>query len=135
MAEVYSWAEGSVYVWTGGASTSALIAYARNVTVTKQITYQHYKPPHSTTFVNYPIASGVTLTIGQMYTDSTLQLMFNSATGGGYHVHVKNVVGGITQSGGIFLYSGNLNTNDIGTTEGAISTLAVNGIFPSWSDY
>lgn len=135
MSEVYSWPEGACYIWTGAASTSALIAYARNVTVTKQITYARFKPPHSLTYVNYPIASSVTLAIGQLYADATLQKMFNSATGGGYHVHIKNLNAGTNDSGGIFVYSGNLNSQDIGTTEGALSTQTVNGIFPSWGDY
>ena len=135
MAEVYSWAEGSAYIWTGGASTSALLAYARNITVTRQVTYAHYRPPKTTTYVNYPHTSGATLSIGQLYADATLQKMFNSATGGGYHVHLKNLVGGINQSGGTFLYSGNLTTIDIGGADGALSTLSINGIFPSWGDY
>src|SRR5512147_1132000 len=113
MSEVYSWPEGACYLWTGGASTSALIAYARNVTVTKQITYARFKSPHATTYTNYPIASAVTLSIGQLYADSTLQKMFNSATGGGYHVHVKNLNASTNDSAGVFLYSGNLTTQDI----------------------
>lgn len=135
MAEVYSWYEGSAYIWTGSSSTSALVAYARNIQVTRKIVYQHYKPPHATVYTNYPVASAATLSIGQLYADATLQKMVNSATGGGYHVHLKNLIGATNQSGGTFLYSGNIDTIDIGGNDNQISTLSINGNFPSWGDY
>ena len=135
MAEVYSWAEGSAYIWTGGATNSALAAYARNIVVNRQMRYTSYKAPHATTYTQYPIGSAVTLTIGQLYADATMQKMFDSATGGGYHVHLKHLVGGVNQSGGTFLYSGVLSTLDNGGSEGQIYTQTINGTFPTWADY
>ena len=135
MAEVYSWAEGSAYFWTGGSSTSALVAYARNITLTRKVTYQKYKPPHATVYTNYPIGSAAQLTIGQLYTDPTMQKVFNSASGGGLHVHLKNLIGATNQSGGVFLYSGNFDVLDISMADNQIGTVTMNSTFPSWGDY
>ena len=135
MSEVYVFEEGSAYFWTGSSSTSALVAYVQNVKARLTITYTSYKPPHATTYTTYAIGSGAQLTIGELYNNATLGKIFNSATGGGIHVHLKHSVGGITQSGGIFLYSGYLPSYDISESPGAADIENLQGNFPTWSIY
>lgn len=101
----------------------------------RKVTYQKYKPPHAAQYTNYPIASAAQLTIGQLYTDPTMQKVFDSATGGGLHVHLKNLIGSTNQSGGVFLYSGNFDVLDMGQGDGQIGTVTMNATFPTWGDY
>lgn len=133
--EVYTFNEGSAYFWTGGAGvTSALAAYVQNATVQISVTYTAYKPPHATRFTQYPYASGAQLTIGQLYSNPTLGLMFDSATGG-IHVHLKHVINGLTQTGGLFLYSGYLGNYTLGEQRDAAITEGLQGAFPTWTRY
>jgi len=135
MAEALIWNEGSALFWTGNSTTSALAAFAQNITQGRQITYTSYKPPHATTFTNYPIASGATLSIGQLHAQAQLISFFEAATGGGLHAHIKNNVPNITQSGGVFLYSGTLLSCELVGSEGQAFRYSFAAHFPSWTAY
>lgn len=135
MAEVLVFSEGSAYMWTGAATASSLLTFVRANTIALTTNYAHFKPPHATRYTDYPIASGVTLTLTQARSQLAAMKNFAAATGGGNHFHIFESVGNITQSAGIFLYSGNINSvNIVGQSESEV-TLALNAVFPSWSAY
>ncbi len=132
--EVYTFNEGSAFFFTGAGGQSALATFAQNIGVNVNVTYTAYKPPHATTFTTYPYASGATLSIGFLSNNPTLGKMFASATGG-IHCHIKHVINGLTQTGGIFLYSGYLPSYTMGETPGSPDTEGLQGVFPSYLIY
>jgi len=135
MAEALIWNEGSALFWTGNSTTSALAAFAQNMTQTRQITYTSYKPPHAVAFTNYAIASAATLSIGQLHAQAQLISFFEAATGGGLHAHIKNSAPGISQSGGVFLYSGTLISCELVGSDGQAFKYSFAARFPSWTAY
>lgn len=132
--EVYTFNEASAFFFTGAAGQSALAAYVQNTTVAISITYTAYKPPHATRFTQYPYASGATVNFGQFYSNPTLGLMFDSATGG-IHCHIKHIINGLTQTGGIFLFSGYLPTYSLGEQRDNPIVESFGGVFPTWTRY
>lgn len=133
MAEVLVFAEGSAWVYTG--TNSGVAAYVRNVRVQFSISYTAYKPPHATTYTVYPYASAATLSIDQAFSNPTFGKLFDSATGGGYHVGLRYLAGGVNQSGGINLYSGWMGGASF--TDGGQGEVmqGLQGTFPSWSRF
>lgn len=135
MAEALIWNEGSALFWTGNSTTSALAAFAQNVAQSRQITFTSYKPPHAAVYTNYPHASAATLSIGQLHAQVQLISFFEAATGGGLHAHIKNLAPNISQSGGVFLYSGTLISCDLVGSEGQAFKYNFLARFPTWSAY
>jgi hypothetical protein len=135
LAEAYVFEEGLAYFWTGGGgATSALVAYVQNVRVQASITYTAFKPPHATTYTQYPIASGATVSIGEAYCTPTLGKMFASATAG-IHCHFMHSAANIGQTGGIFLYSGYLGAYSLTENPGGAIIEGLQGNFPTWQIY
>lgn len=135
MAEVFIWPEGSAYIWTGNSTTSALLSYCRNITNTRTKTYQHYRPPHQGTYTDYVLTSAATLSMGQGYSQLNAIKLFELASGGEVHMHLKHVIPNVSFSGGVFLYSGNfLNVNYAAQDDAILFTnLSMN--FQAWSAY
>ena len=131
--EVYTFSEGSAYAGTG--TVSSLMTYVRQVSISPAYTYQKYKPPHATTYTNYAIASAVTLSVGQARAQLAVVKMFVAATGGGFHFHTFQNNPGITQSAGIFLYSGNLQSLTIAEQTESEVLLSFAAVFPTWTAY
>jgi len=107
MPEAFSWPEGAIYIWTGGAGvTSALVAYAENVSVTMLHGWLNYRTLDSA-YHDRHTGQSVELRVGALYTvgNSALQTMFDAKTA--VHVHVPYIGGGV--SGGVFIYSGRID--------------------------
>jgi len=134
MAEVLTYAEGTAQAWTGAASPTTML-YVRGVTVSPSYIWYKGKPPHATTYTNYPIGSAASLTVSQARAHRDVVKMFQGATGGGFHFHAFQSAATISESAGIYLYSGNLISMSITEQEGQEVMLSFAAEFPTWTAY
>lgn len=135
MAEVFQWAEGSAYIWTGNSTTSALLSYCRNISNTRTRAYQHYRPPHASTYTDYALSSAASLSVSQAYSQLNAIKLFEGAVGGDVHMHLKHVVTNVGNSGGVFLYSGNFQNVGLAAQEDALLITNLSMTFQTWSAY
>ena len=133
MAEVYSWSEGSAYFFTGAGGQSALATFARDVNLTLTRQWHKYRPPRTTTYSKRVLSQQATLSFGQLYSQFKLIQMFESATGG-IHCHIEHMVtGGVVQTGGFYLYTGELQSLSHNGSEGNLLNISLQGSFDVWS--
>jgi len=130
MAETFSFAEGTAYFVTGGATSTA--TFARDIAGKMTVGYFSYRPPFSTVYQYLETGREATLTIGQVYSQKQLFTMFNGATAGGVHVGIVHVAAGVT--GTIWLYSGVIDNHSIDGTDGDVMKRSLMGRFQTWSE-
>jgi len=108
MAETYGWPEGTVYLWTGSATSSAVVAYAQNVRATLQRGWDNYQTLDGLWHDRHT-GQRADVQIGALLTrdNSALNAMFE-ATAVLVHMHLiyDHNAGG---SAGRFLYSGKID--------------------------
>lgn len=134
MSEVFSFNEGSAYIYTGAGAQSALALFARNIALQTNNRWHKYRPPRSTTYVSTLVEQEATLSIGQLHSQLALIQIFESATAG-VHVHLKHLVPSLNVSGGWRLFSGRLNNVGLGESDGGMNTVSLQGDFNVWSAY
>src|SRR3990172_4707973 len=121
MAEVWAWPEASVYLYTGTATASALVAYAQNTRVSLVRGWDNYR---TLTGLYQDALTGLRADaqIGALDT-VTLTRMFESATA--VHAHFRHANSNVG-SAGHFLYSGRLDTLEFAGSDGELFRYAVN---------
>ena len=135
MAEVFTFPEGSAYLWTGNSTTSALLVFVRGVTVSPKVDRHDYRAPFATTWTYTEIQRRADLTISQAYSDPTAIRFLQNAGGGAVHCHLKHIIGGNNGSAGIFLYTGSLRDMNINETGPGEIGVSFNGTFDTFSAY
>ena len=133
MAEVWAWPEASVYLYTGTATASALVAYAQNTRVSLVRGWDNYR---TLTGLYQDALTGLRadVQIGALYTldNTALTRFFESATAVHIHFRLANTPVG---SAGHFLYSGRLDSLEIAGSDGELFRYAVNYHANAWSAY
>ena len=135
MAEVFTFPEGSAYLWTGNSTTSALLVFVRGASVQEDVDRHRYRIPFSVNWTYTEISRGATLSISQAYSDPTAIRFFQNAAGGQVHCHLKHIIGGNNGSAGIFLYTGSLETQSLNERPAGEIEISVNGLFDNFSAY
>ena len=132
MPEVISWREGSIYLWTGTATASALLGYAKDMSVNQVVGYDNYQT-FDTAYHDNDTGQRADANVGALYTtDSlTLQKFFDAKTG--VHVHFKHT--GVYGSAGIFLYSGRIDSLVLAGTEKTMTQWRFQYHANRWSSY
>jgi hypothetical protein len=134
MSEILTFPEGSAYLYTGG--TSAIAAYVRNVDVRRNVIRHKYRPPFATTNTYTELVRNARLTIGQAFTQTRHLKLMQLATGGSVHCHLTFKTPGPNTSGGIWLWSGELQTDQLRGADGQAELVySVQGEFQNWSGY
>jgi hypothetical protein len=112
--EAYVWPEGTVYLWTGTATASAIAAYAQN-TQANMVHGWINRPALGGTYHNVLTGLRADVSVGMLYTyDATILKMFHpSATA----VHIKLLHSGVNGTAGHFFYSGVIDSISIAGTE------------------
>lgn len=107
MTEVYNWREGSIHLWTGSATASAVIAFAQNLMLTPAWGMQS-DPTLGGGYRQHLTGRRADLIVQALYThDGTLARLAGAATAGG--VHMKLINSGIHGSAGYLLWSGSID--------------------------
>lgn len=130
-AETYVWPEGSIYLWTGSATASAVPGYAQNIQLTVNFGWDNF---WDITGVAHDTLTGkrAELSIGGLATyDTALTTMIEARTA--IHMHISRVA--LTLSAGHFLYSGRVDTYMLAGREGDAYQYAINYHCNQWSGY
>lgn len=130
-SEVYTWNEGQIYLWSGTATASALIAFAQNAQALLQYGWENH-PSVAGVYAEHLTGQRADLTIQALYTyDAAAIKLILSATA----LHVKLDHSGINGSAGFLFYSGHVDTLAPGGSEGIpySYTLAYHAF--AWSAY
>lgn len=100
--EAFGWPEGQVYLWTGTATASAVVALAQNT----QGVFQRGWETHQSidgVYGQHLTGQRADVSIGAVYTyDATIKRMVDAATA----IHLKLYHSSINGSAGLILYSG-----------------------------
>jgi hypothetical protein len=108
MPESFSWTEGNVYVYTGSLAASAVLAYAENTKVSLQYGWDNRAAANGT-YADHLTGQRANVSMAAVYTvDPTLYKMVLSATA----VHMKFIQNNAIGSGGVWLYSGRIDSID-----------------------
>lgn len=111
--EAFGFNEGNAYLYTGAGATSAVAAFAQNVQGSFFRGWVNH-PALSGNQVEYLTGKRVDVTLGAVYTnDATIVKMIESATA----IHMKLIHTHDLGSGGMFLYSGRVDTFQLAGTE------------------
>lgn len=132
MAEVYSWPEGQIALWTGTATASAMIGYATDLQLVFDRKFINRRTL-SGSYYNLESDKLVSVGFGQMMTNSLdVWKIFQSATA----VHMRlNHSAYPNGSAGFYLYSGVLTNVTLGGTEGGVYKYNVSYYANEWSGY
>ena len=132
MAETFAWPEGTMYLWTGSATASAVVAYAESVYGTLAYGVDNFRTLDGA-YHNLWTGQRADVYIGALYTTDmlTLQRMADAQTG--VHAHLKH--SGYQGSAGYFLYSGAINSVSIMGREGDIIRVTFSYQANAWSAY
>lgn len=107
MPEAISWPEGSIYMWTGSATASALLGYAKDMNVNLVVGYDNYQT-FDTAYHDNDTGQRADANIGTLYTiDSITSWQFFDAKTA---VHIHFQFTGVYGSAGIYLYSGRIDS-------------------------
>ena len=131
MGETFAWPEGTIYLWTGSATASAIPAYAQNV----QGTFVQGWDNFATCDGNWhDVLTGVRadVTIGALYTvDNAVKAMVASQTA--IHMHIRHTALGA--SAGYLLYSGRADVVTLAGREGEVFQWSMSYHANVWSAY
>src|SRR5574343_10019 len=130
MAATFAWPEGRIYLWTGTATASALVAYAERVYGTLAYGVDNFRTLYGT-YHNLLTGQRADVYIGALYTKDmlTLQRMADAQTG--VHAHLNH--SGYQGSAGYFLYSGAINSVGVVGREGDIIRVTFSYQANAWS--
>lgn len=104
-SEAYSWNEGQIYAWTGSATASAVIAFARDMQLSMQWGIDNVSTI-SGTYHDRVTGQRADLSIGALFTfNATIGRMVQSATA----MHMKLLHSSINGSAGFVLWSGRVD--------------------------
>jgi hypothetical protein len=131
MAEIFSFPEGSAYLYTAGGS--AVGTYVRNADAQCASQRHSYRPPLSTTRTYVPLDKNARLTIQQAQSQVAWKKLAHDATGGSVHCHLKWVNPGTNASAGVWLYTGEIV--QMGIADGDESIVNIQATFENWSAY
>ena len=133
--EVFSFNEGSAWVWTGNSTTSALFTYVQSQAVTFAKQRTSARAPFSNQYTYVDIDSIARMSISQMKSQHTARMLFLNAAAGDLHMKTLSVQPGINESAGWFLWSGTMLSHRDESQAGNIDTMGFDVMFQSASAY
>lgn len=134
MSEVYSWTEGSLYLYTGSATASAVVTYAENSHLTLMRGWDN-RANLSGNYRDHLTGQRADLTIQTMLSnDWRAVLMYESATA--VHLHIKQIKPSyMTASAGVWLYSGRVDSLQFNGSRNQAYTFSLSYHCNAWSAY
>ena len=131
MSELYTFPEGTLHLYTGTATASALVAYARRTELALTRGWDS-RPSLSGLYRDHLTGQRADLTVqAALSNDFTLMRFFESATA--VHAHLRH--SGANGSAGVQLYSGRLESLALVGGEDSANVYRLQMRFPAWSAY
>lgn len=127
MAEVYSWPEGSIYLFPSGGP-SAVLAFGEQMSLSVDDDWRKYKNMGTATSYNdrtrfVRADRTVTLQVGMLHANQSAWQAFNSATA--FNASLNFRVGALAQSGTFLLTSAVFRTFSVQGQDGALFRASV----------
>lgn len=130
-AEAFVWPEGSIYLWTGTATASAVPGYAQNIQATFVQGWDNYATLTGG-YVNTLTGERADVVIGGLATyDTALTTLI--AAGVDIHMHIR--VDALGLSAGRYLYSGRVDQYVLAGREGDAFQYSIAYHANVWSAY
>jgi len=130
-AEVYSFREGVLLVWTGSANPYTA-AYVQNVRGQRVYGWQNVGPSIGGTYTDHLTGLYATLSTEMGLThDRTLEQIAASATA--VHIQIHHV--GVNGSAGVIFYSGRIDSLNMPGQEGGLMGFGLTYHANAWSAY
>jgi len=130
-SEALVWPEGTIHVWTGSATASAVAAYASNMSITPVVGFVN-RQTMGGVYTNHETGRMVQFQIGMVASQHwTLFHMFSS----GLMVHVHLAHSGVNGSAGMILYSGRIDSMPFVGQEEQTFQWTMAGHANVWSSY
>lgn len=132
MTEVFSWTEGTLYVWSGAATASGTpVAYVTNASISPQWQWSNdARLDGSYRHVLQGRRANISLALGYTVGMNLVVLAQGNAS-----VHFKFDQNGVNGSAGWLAYTGRINTLGLQGAEGGTYALSVAGYCNEWSAY
>lgn len=131
MAEVYSWPDGELHVYTGSHTASGNpIAYVQNVSMSRALTWDS-RPSVSGTYRQHLTDKRADFTFGVGYADATLAALLDATTA----VHVKFTHASNLGSAGFIAYSARLSNGALNGSDGGLFNETYQGFCHTWSAF
>jgi hypothetical protein len=132
MAETFAWPEGSVYLWTGATTASAVVAYAEHVYGTLLYGIDNFRTLDGT-YHNLWTGQRADVYVGAFYTTDAQQLQVIADAQTAIHAHLKH--SGLAGSAGLFLYSGAIDSVQLQGAAGDVYRFSLQFHANNWSAY
>jgi hypothetical protein len=131
MSVAYSWPEGQIYVYTGNAATSAVVAFATDSNVTPLWGWDN-RVAADGSYNDHLTGRRMNVTVGAIYTmDTTLQRIADSATA----IHMKFLHMHYLGSAGIWLWSGRIDSLPLNGADTQPYAFSLQAHFNRWSAF
>jgi hypothetical protein len=133
MSESFAWPEGTVWLWTGSGSASALVAYATETRITVAHGWDSYRTLDGAWHTHHT-GQRADVQIGALYSrdNAAWQALFDAQTAVHLHFRHANALG---ETAGRFLWSGVIDHLEEIGQEGDLYRLALRGHAHAWSAY
>ena len=130
-AEVYSWMEGEIWIWTGAAAASSEPQFAQSLDFSISHQWDNRKPA-SGNYFDVKMGQRADVTIGGLLTQHfTVPKMFQSGTA----VHMKLMQSGVNGTAGYIFYSGAIDRLQFAGAEGGIFRSTLQYHANSWTAF
>jgi hypothetical protein len=132
MSEACAWPEGAIYLWTGTATASGVVAYAERVYGTLAYGINTVRT-FDGVYHNLWTGQRADVYVAAFYTTDALTFQKMAAAQTGVHAHLKHTAVGA--SAGVFLYSGALNSVTLNGANGDVLRYSLALQANNWSAY
>ena len=130
--EVYGWPDGNVWLYTGAAGSSALVAYATETTVREFHGAENWSDLNGA-YHNTVTGRVINVDIGAMYCADVVPLQVMASAETAVHLHITHNNG--LASAGQRMYSGFIDSVEIAGREGDLFRARLSYHANVWSAY
>lgn len=114
MSETFVWPEGSIHVWTGSATASAVIVYAQAIQGTFTRGWDNF-PVLDGTWRDVLTGERADITFNMLYCTNNSAIRTFDAAKTGVHMHLRHTA--LDASAGVLLYSGRIDMLQLAGSE------------------
>ena len=132
-SEAYSWPQGTLYLYTGTATASALIGYAQNSHVTLSYGWEN-RPSLSGIYRDHLTGLRADLSV-QALLSNDWRVMKMAASATAVHCILKQITLPASASAGILLFSGRIDSLQMVGQDAQAYTFTFNYHSNSWSSF
>lgn len=135
--QAFAWPDGSVYLYTGSDGASALVAYATDTNMRNTHGAVNFQTLTGT-WGNVATGRISRVSVGNLYTTDAVSLLKLASAETAVHMHLRHaypIAGGTSASGGVYLWSGFIDSVEVAGREKDIFRMRLEFHSNDWSAY